>query len=487
MDNSFLATRLKRQLRAQFHQQLAAGVPACRLFSLTMKCPGLQPGRLPPLPAPYLYWARPDQELQLLGFGEAWRTTSSGTQRFDTLSGELRELEHSWLTNCEPGTAGPGHGVFCATAFDPDDSMTACWEGLPNSILFIPRLLLRCEAGKTSLTFTCTGRELRHADAVLGNWERLAGQIVQAVCTTQASDSQHDRQTLRITPESDTAWTRTVQLAIDAIRSGQLEKVVTARRVRLEASRAFDASRILSRLAHRYPTCLLIAINLDGRSVVSATPERLAALDNRTIHSDALGGTTGRAQDSRQDRQLTLRLLNCCKAQHEHALVVDSIRSALTPLCDELAPPAAPDVIKLRNLQHLWTGIRGTLQPGVSLLDAARRLQPTPAVAGTPTEMACRWLQDHENLARGWYSGTVGWLQANGDGELSVLLRCAVLQGRSADLFAGAGIVSDSDPQAELAETEIKLRAMLEAMQESTGQDEMPLTDAGAGQRTGHS
>ena len=184
---------------------------------------------------------------------------------------------------------------------------------------------------------------------------------------------------------------------------------------------------------------------------------------------------------------MTLRLLNCRKAQHEHSLVVDSIQSALAPLCRELALPDTPAVVKLRNLQHLWTGIKGTLRSGVSLLDAARRLHPTPAVAGTPTATACRWLQDHENLARGWYSGIVGWLQPNGDGELSVLLRCAVLQGRSAELFAGAGIVADSDPQAELQETEIKLRAMLEAMQEDAGRTATPLTSSQAGQQAGHS
>jgi menaquinone-specific isochorismate synthase len=182
-----------------------------------------------------------------------------------------------------------------------------------------------------------------------------------------------------------------------------------------------------------------------------------------------------------------LRLLNCRKAQHEHALVVESIQSALAPLCRELALPDSPEVVKLRNLQHLWTGIKGTLRSGVSLLDAARRLHPTPAVAGTPTDRACQWLQDHETLARGWYSGIVGWLQADGEGELSVLLRCAVLQGRSAELFAGAGIVSDSDPQAELQETEMKLRAMLEAMQENVEQDGTPLIDSKAGQRIGHS
>ena len=464
MHANFDASRIKQQLHARFRKPFSDAISACELFSLTLECPGLQLHNLPPLPAPYLYRARPDRGFQQLGLGEAWRTTTAGAQRFDTLSSALRRLERNWHRERQPGSADPSPGVFCALAFAGDDPMTKCWEGLPNSILFVPRLLLRCKAGRSSLTFTCSGVELQQADTLLSSWSALIEVLQRAISTPAQGDMEHRPQVLRVTPQTDPAWTETVHQAIRSIESGQLDKVVAARRVRLEASRSFQASGILTRLARLYPSCQLLAINLGGNTVVSATPEQLATLGNRTIRCDALGGTTGRAQESGQDLQLTLRLLNCRKAQHEHALVVDSIRSALTPLCDELAPPAAPSVIKLRNLQHLWTGIRGTLQPGVSLLDAARRLQPTSAVAGTPTEMACRWLQDHENLARGWYSGSIGWLQSNGDGDFSVLLRCAVLQEHNADVFAGAGIVADSEPRAELAETRAKAEGLLRSL-----------------------
>jgi menaquinone-specific isochorismate synthase len=487
MHDTFDVSRFQQQLHAQFRKRFNAGIPACSLFSLTLECPNLHLRNLPPLPAPYLYWARPDRDLQQLGLGEAWRTTAAGTQRFDTLSNALLQLERNWQRGHQPGSPDPSPGVFCALAFAPDDPMTACWEGLPNSILFVPRLLLRSEAGQTSLTFTCTGKELQHAEAVLSDWSGLIDQLYQAVSASPVPHEEDSHQAVRVTPPTDTSWTESVQRAIGSIKSGRLDKVVTARRVQVEASRSFEATKILSRLARLYPSCLLLAVKLGGNTVVSATPERLASLRNRSIRCDALGGTTGRSQDPVQDRQLALRLLNNRKTQHEHALVVKSIQAALKPLCRQLDLPAPPAVVKLRNLQHLWTGIKGTLRTDVSLLDAARRLHPTPAVAGTPTDTARRWLQDHENLARGWYSGIVGWLQANGDGELSVLLRCAVLQGRSADLFAGAGIVADSDPQAELQETEIKLRAMLEAMQEAAERPATTSANSRAGQRAGHS
>jgi isochorismate synthase len=486
MHDTFNAYRIQQQLHAQFRQRAAAGIPVCSLFSLSLDCPDLRLSGLPPLPQPYLYWARPDRDLQLLGLGQAWRTTASGAQRFDTLSRAQQRLEQNWHKVHPPGSASASPGVFCALAFAPDDPMTACWDGLPNSILFVPRLLLRSEAGQVSLTFSCAGEELQQADAVLANWSQLVGQLCKAVSTTQQTYEEDKQQAAHIAPQTGTSWTEAVQNAIASIESGQLEKVVTARRVRVEARRSFQATKILSRLTRLYPSCLLLAIKLGGNTVVSATPERLATLRNGTIRCDALGGTTGRSQNSTRDRKLALRLLNSSKTQREHALVVASIQAALEPLCRELALPDTPAVVKLHNLQHLWTGITGRLRSGVSLLDAARRLHPTPAVAGTPTDRACQWLRDHENLQRGWYSGIVGWLRADGEGELSVLLRCAVLQGCNAELFAGAGIVADSDPQAELQETELKLQAMLEALQDPVGRTGSPLANSKAEQRFGH-
>ena len=171
MHDTFDVSRFQQQLHAQFRKQFTAVSPACSLFSLTLECPNLHLRNLPPLPAPYLYWARPDQDLQQLGLGEAWRTTASGTQRFDTLSNALRQLECSWQRGHPPGSPGPG--VFCALAFAPDDSMTTCWEGLPNSILFVPRLLLRSEAGQTSLTFTCTGQFVANERKSLGDMKAM--------------------------------------------------------------------------------------------------------------------------------------------------------------------------------------------------------------------------------------------------------------------------------------------------------------------------
>jgi isochorismate synthase EntC len=152
------------------------------------------------------------------------------------------------------------------------------------------------------------------------------------------------------------------------------------------------------------------------------------------------------------------------KVQHEHALVVEAIRDALGPDVEGLAAGATPEVVSLRNLAHLRTVFRGRVREGVTLLGLAGRLHPTPAVCGLPQAEALAWLRQQGNAARGWYTGAVGWVERNGDGELSVVLRCGLLQGGEATLFAGAGVVEESDPEAELAETELKLSGFLEAL-----------------------
>ena len=234
------ASRLQQQLDAEFRQRVKAGIPACSLFSLTLESPGLHVRHLPSLPAPYLYWARPDHDHWQLGLGEAWRTTASGSQRFKILSDVRYQLEKSWQRDTLSANPATQPGVFCALAFSPDDPMTACWDGIPNSMLFVPRLLLCTVAGRTSLTFTCTGSEAQDPRATFAGWSALIKQLYRAINTSAQADTEHSPQATRVTPQTDTAWTETVQDAIGSIHSGQLEKVVTARRVRIEASRCFE-------------------------------------------------------------------------------------------------------------------------------------------------------------------------------------------------------------------------------------------------------
>lgn len=257
-------------------------------------------------------------------------------------------------------------------------------------------------------------------------------------------------------------WCEAVALAVAAIQSNQtLEKVVLARQVVVEANRPIRAPEVAARLQSLYPSCIVFSI--DG--FVGASPELLVSRRGHAVWSQPLAGTIPRSGDPEADRRLAADLLSSPKERHEHALVVDEVADRLRPHCESLSVPPAPDIVPLRNVSHLGTRISGRLRPPApSALELALLLHPTPAVAGTPTTEALAFLARVEAGARGRYTGPVGWVDAGGDGDWAVAIRCAELDGHRARLYAGAGIVADSIPEAELAETQLKLQALLAAV-----------------------
>lgn len=259
------------------------------------------------------------------------------------------------------------------------------------------------------------------------------------------------------------AWRGKVRRAIDDIDRGRLRKVVVARDVLVEADRPILPSHLLPRLRALHPSSTLFS--LDG--FVGASPELLVSRRGAEIRSHALGGTAGQRGDVESNRRLAAELMGSGKERVEHAMVVEAIAAALAPLCRSLQVPDIPSVVPLGSVVHLATVVAGTLAeagpsaPRPSALALARLLHPTPAVAGVPTDEALHWLREHEGLDRGRYAGPVGWVDARGDGDWAVGIRCAELDGHRARLFAGAGVVAGSDPEAELAETQLKLETLL--------------------------
>ncbi len=198
---------------------------------------------------------------------------------------------------------------------------------------------------------------------------------------------------------------------------------------------------------------------------LGASPELLVSRQGRRVRSHPLAGTVARSGDPTADAALTGRLLDSAKEREEHRLVVDEVAAGLRPVCRALDVPEMPSIVALRNVSHLGTLIEGELEGDeVTALDLVRRLHPTPAVAGTPTAAAVSYLQGVEGFDRGCYAGPVGWMDSRGDGEWAVAVRSAEVHGNTARLFAGVGVVGDSDPAAELAETQLKLQALLAAV-----------------------
>jgi isochorismate synthase len=276
---------------------------------------------------------------------------------------------------------------------------------------------------------------------------------------------------LRPYPEPDD-YAEAVAGAAKRIRSGSLRKVVLARTLLVDAGRELDAKQLLWRLRAVDPDCYAFAgpepppeLARAGGVLVGASPELLLLRRGREVRATPLAGSAPRFGNFKRDQISAQRLLSSEKDREEHTVVVEDVARVLGGYCDGLAYPKEPELLGTANVWHLATPFSGRLHdPSMTALDLVAALHPTPAVCGTPREEAREALSELEPIDRGCYSGPVGWMDANGDGEWAIALRCAEITGTSARLFAGAGIVADSVPEEELDETEAKFRALLDSL-----------------------
>ncbi|MCV2490433.1 isochorismate synthase [Geodermatophilus sp. YIM 151500] len=386
-----------------------------------------------------LSWVRRGEGL--VGAGEVARLEVSGPDA-------LAEAA-AWWTDLARGSAGPdapaapggGAVVFAGIAFDP---------AVGTSVFVVPRVVASRRGGVTCVT-TMDGSDPR---AVLDDAadEVPDGPLPQLRYADGALD-----------PAS---WCAAVAEAVGRIDAGELAKVVLARDLLVASDVPLDPRRLLLRLADRFPDCWTFAV--DG--LLGATPELLLRRTGRQLSARVLAGTAPRGSGA-HDERLAAALLGSAKDRAEHALAVDSLVRALEPYCTALEAPGEPELLTLANVRHLATDVTGTQRRrgplgAAGLLDLVGAVHPTAAVCGTPTDRAAEVIAELEGMDRGRYAGPVGWMDARGDGEFGLALRCAELTGgHGARLFAGCGIVAGSDPTAELAETQAKFAAFQAALE----------------------
>jgi menaquinone-specific isochorismate synthase len=389
----------------------------------------------------------------LAGWGEAVRVTlPAGEDRFTAAEKWLRSVFDAADVDDRVRVRGSGPVAFGTFTFDASSD---------GSVLIVPRVVLgRDGRGQAWLT---TVAEPGSADSDRADPGGRPPGTSHARGGATLPDPPGDIRWHEGSLDGP-RWEQAVAVAVAAIKAGGLRKVVLARDVFGTAAKPIDARVLLRRLAVRYPDCFTFAC--DG--MIGATPELLVRREGREVSALVLGGTLPRGTDPAQDEALGAELLASAKNNEEHAYAVVSIREALQPLCETLEVEARPAVMKFPNLQHLGTRVRGTLAAGgtpKSALALAAAAHPPAAVCGTPTGAALDLIRELEHMDRERYAGPVGWIDAEGNGEWGIAIRCAQLSGRTARLFAGCGIVAGSQPAAELAETLVKLQPMRGALE----------------------
>jgi isochorismate synthase len=400
---------------------------------------------------PVAYWRRPALEIATAGVCfEACVEDAAG----DRFAGVAASLERIFGEAVADGWQRPfALGGF---RFGSSAGEDATWPGFPPASLVIPRLAIVRRRG---VTFAVVNRLVASADS---EEDVAAGILRDVALCAQPAESPVPRaagtlESRNWWPDAGD-WGEAVVGATQAIDRGKLQKVVLARRLTVHASTRFDPVGVAAALGRRYRGAFVYLFRRGGIAFVGASPELLVALSGGALRSFPLAGTIRRGGDPAEAAR---RLKDDPKERAEHALVVDAIRASLGEVCETLRVPQAPSTLRAGPMLHLGTRISGRMRRPESAVTLAGRLHPTPAVGGTPWPAAREIIEGVEGFDRGWYAGPVGWVDSAGDGEFALALRCALLEGPQAILFAGAGIVAGSRPEAELAETELKARAML--------------------------
>ncbi|MEP6953991.1 MAG: isochorismate synthase [Solirubrobacteraceae bacterium] len=381
-----------------------------------------------------------------------------GPGRYRRVAARWRKLTASAVYDpaARPGSGPVAVGGF---AFAPDGGRAPHWAGFPPASLHVPEVALARAGDDVRLTLAALLRADDDAAEVAARLEARAGELRSAPLPLLDPDPVDRARVASAMPPEH--YEAAVARAVERIRAGAFDKVVLAREVMVHAAHAHDAAALLGVLREAFPQCFTFAAGRGDAAFVAASPELLVRRSGQRAGTLALAGSTRRSADPAVDDHLGEQLLRSDKDREEQDIVTRRIVRALRPHSVWVTAADEPVIAKMANIQHLATPIRAQLAHPVSAVELAGMLHPTPAVGGEPHADAVPLIPALEGLDRGWYAGPVGWTDTSEDGEFCVALRCALLRGPVARCYAGVGVVRDSDPAAELAETEVKLEALL--------------------------
>jgi salicylate biosynthesis isochorismate synthase len=408
-------------------------------------------------------WEEPDREFALAALGVAQQATSRGPERFRDVAAEC--LGGETIADQPRGLPAGAGGVWVGGfAFDPEGGGSSTWSSLPPASLVLPELSLCRSGNEIFLTVNAIvhpGDDPGEKSAALA--ARLSGLRADPLPLLDP----HPTSRIEISSARPPGeFERMIAGATERIRAGEMSKIVLAREVLVSAGAAHDPAAVFGAMREQFPSCFCFCCGTPEAAFIGASPELLLRRSGASVSTVALAGSTRRSSDPAVDDHLGEQLLRSDKDRREHTIVAERIARSLRQQAVWVETEPEPGLVKVANIQHLATPIVAQLAEPRSAVELAGMLHPTPAVGGEPWPGTAAAIAELEQMDRGWYAGPVGWMDATEDGEFCVALRSALLRDREAHLYAGVGVVAGSDPAAELAETEIKLGALLPLLAE---------------------
>ncbi|TCN24331.1 isochorismate synthase [Mesobacillus foraminis] len=407
------------------------------------------------------YWEDPDGTMALAGLGVTRQIhADSAPDRFNHTESEWKRFIETAIIVGDQTATGTGPAMFGGFSFDPLKEKTGLWSKFSDSLFHIPKYMLTVKGGQAFLTtnVVCT----QHDDDSLFekvNQERLS------VFTSAYDDGRYRSAELKKVEEKNPEkWKETVSRLVASLKDSHLKKVVLAREIRLFFNQEIEIEKVLSHLVVEQRGSFLFAFEANGDCFIGASPERLVKKEGDEVFSTCLAGSIARGGTPEEDRMLGKALLEDQKNLNEHQYVVEMISEAMLETCEKVKIPNSPKLMKMKYIQHLYTPVVGKSRAETSLLHLVDRLHPTPALGGLPKQDAIEKIREIEDLDRGFYAAPIGWMDYKANGEFAVAIRSALVQGKEASLFAGCGVLADSNAESEFNETSIKFRPMLTAL-----------------------
>lgn len=405
------------------------------------------------------FWQNPEKTFTLVGLGHAHVLTAENHQ------GRFEDVKSNWQSLCkqivnEESFVEPI--LFGGFSFDPLNKSKSIWKKFPEAYFTVPvfQLVIKNDRAYVSIHL------ITKKEDTFTEFEALRKERDKMIHAAQVSEPVAYRKP-EVTGREElmkSSYLSSIDKVTGVIKAKQAEKVVIARVLRLDFDEPLSASSAIYQVSKEQPESFLFGLEAEEQFFFGATPERLVKVEDRHALSTCLAGSIPRGKTFEQDTELGNELLNDPKNRSEHKYVVDMISKVFSAHCSGQFVPKKPKLMKVRDIQHLYTPVEGELKPESNLIDLVRDLHPTPALGGEPRQSALSLIRQYETMNRGFYAAPIGWIDAKGDGEFAVAIRSALLDRKKAYLYAGGGIVEDSTPESEYAETWVKFRPMLRAL-----------------------
>jgi menaquinone-specific isochorismate synthase len=424
----------------------AYSIPQINILSLVNK-----------LPENYFYWNTPITNEEFLGLLPLYNINEFGQERIENTSNKVNKIQKNFISNWQTLGLTNVPIVMGGIKFAPNQQ-SEIWNDYSDSDWFIPKIILlkKDEEFFVILNFILNSS---NSDLLENEFDETINYLLKFVKLKHNSSKQAIIKKLHSKPVEK--WYSIINSALSKISKGELKKTVLSREVKLELDKPPVLSKMLEKLSINYPGCYIFSFRKNNSVFVGASPEKLVKISKKVLEIDALAGSVARGKTDAEDRELEEFLLHSEKNINEQKAVVTFIKDLLTNISAEIKFTEKAAIRKLPNIQHLWTPITAELQNGYMLFDVLKALHPTPAICGTPWDVARDNILELEEHDRGLYSGNIGWFNFNGDGEFAVGIRSALVKGNEVFAYAGCGIVKGSEPQSEFDESEIKLKPIL--------------------------